>query len=433
MPRLLHFAGQSKGRRVFLATPSYGRLCPPYVHSLFVSQLALLEAGISADYAIMAEHCHVDDSRNELVRCFLETDCDTLVFLDADLGWDAVDLVKLLSHDKDVVAGTYPLKQDSEEFPVRFFPGEIRAQDGLVEVKGVPTGFVAISRRVVQAVYDSEDRHFFARRDDKDKALPIKILFERTYINGERFGGDYWFFERVRKLGFSLWIDPEMDFEHVGEHSWKGVLGAHLRKENGLTIRYGLQRIAGGDADWRVYQEMINAWGNYPWSAGPEFLAACVEVARDGKGPILECGSGLTTLAMAAAAPHRKVYSLEHDERWRHRMTEELNANNLSNVLVVDSPINDGWYSPNWPTYIEFSMLVIDGPPRQLADRFNVFDEVVLKFSSGCVVVADDAQEPAKFQVAGKRLGTEFHILNKGTLKPYAVARLPDTYQSTAA
>lgn len=425
MPRLLHFTGTTGGRRVFLAVPSYGDPCAPFVFSLFASQVALQSAGISADFALLSGHCHVDDSRNELARAFLETDCERFVFIDADMGWDPVDLVKLVRYDRDVVAGIYPTKQDEEVYPVRPIPGRLQADgDGLIEVEGVPTGFVSISREVMQTLYDADTRSFFARRDDKTKALPIKILFERTFIDGNRKGGDYSFFDKVRAAGFKLWIDPEMRFEHVGDHSWYGGVGEYWRRINGLTIPLGIEAIQTGKATSRTYDDMVKAWGNWPWSAGSDLLEACAEISRSELGITVECGAGLTTLVMAAANPYRHIYALEHDREWCDRVTDEAKKLELRNVTVIYSPLKDGWYS-EIPT-VAASVLLVDGPPRWESSRELVFDRVHL--SPGCVVVMDDAEDANYIQTVSEKTGIDFTVLDYGQ-KKFAVGKAANIRQ----
>ena len=44
-----------------------------------------------------------------------------------------------------------------------------------------------------------------------------------------------------------------------------------------------------------VIERLITGWGNEVWSAGADFLREILKETARGTGPILECGSGLTT------------------------------------------------------------------------------------------------------------------------------------------
>src|SRR5687767_1370041 len=98
-----------RGPGTFLAVAAYDGLSAPFVHSLFSSQANIPHR---MDLEIFSGNCHVDDGRNRLVRDFLETDCEQLIFLDADVFWLDAELKKLIEHDADIVAGIYPMKND---------------------------------------------------------------------------------------------------------------------------------------------------------------------------------------------------------------------------------------------------------------------------------------------------------------------------------
>src|SRR5213080_5008865 len=60
-------------------------------------------------------------------------------------------------------------------------------------------------------------------------------------------------------------------------------------------------------------------------------------------GPILECGSGLTTILMGLFAGRRgvKVYSLEHFDEWRARVLGCIEQFEIPNVEIVSTPLRN--------------------------------------------------------------------------------------------
>jgi hypothetical protein len=46
--------------------------------------------------------------------------------------------------------------------------------------------------------------------------------------------------------------------------------------------------------------DLVYGWGNAAWSGAPELLQCCVRQALVVRDPVLECGSGLTTLLVGA-------------------------------------------------------------------------------------------------------------------------------------
>jgi len=69
-------------------------------------------------------------------------------------------------------------------------------------------------------------------------------------------------------------------------------------------------------------QRLWSAWGNENYSGHPEFLDGGIHYAVATEQPVLECGSGHTTILFGIYAGWRdiKVWMLEHDIQWRERM-----------------------------------------------------------------------------------------------------------------
>lgn len=431
MPRFYHHRGESVGSpHVFLATPATS-LHANYLFAMVKSVCALEKAGIAADYCLHTENCHVDDARNAIVREFLKTDCDALVFIDADVGWDPSDLVKLCRHDRDIVGGVYPLKNWSreEDYPIRMKPGaEIWADaDGLVECEGLPTGFLKISRRAIETMVEKfGDRKFWGRNESRDEP-PHIILFERVYEDHTRYSGDYAFCRKWQSIGGKLYVDPSFSFSHAGQFEWTGTLGSHWRRKHGVVdanFAQALHNVANGAEGPQDFIALAEYWGNVPWVAGDGLLAAWVAMAREAEGPILECGSGLTTLLAAAANVGTEVWALEHDPEWAARMRGLAVKHGLTNLRIVDAPLVDRWYAVPETMPRRFSLALVDGPPRDLSNRAR-FTEAGFDLQT---VVFDDMDQPIMREMVERfasERGGKAHFIDHPT-KNFAICRLGD-------
>src|SRR5881396_3334352 len=116
--------------------------------------------------------------------------------------------------------------------------------------------------------------------------------------------------------------------------------------------------------------ELRAAWGNDRCAADLDFLAEVAHLAAVTPGPVLECGSGLTTLLLGALAGRRgvEVWSLEHDLEWRRRVSAALREHVAGQVYLWLSPLGDygafDWYAAPLPLMPEqFRLVVCDGPP----------------------------------------------------------------------
>lgn len=176
-----------------------------------------------------------------------------------------------------------------------------------------------------------------------------------------------------------------------------------------------------------VLQELIYGWGNEAWSAMDEYLAACITQALSTPGPILECGTGLSTVLLGVIAQQRGLshWGLEHKAEWAQKAQDYLDKYRIKTV-ICESPLkNFGdyyWYNPPLERMPDsFSLVVCDGPPsRTRGGRFGLIPVMKEKLKSGCVILLDDAERLAELTIAKRwqsQLNLSFCI--EGRYKPY--------------
>lgn len=389
MSHLYHDAGPAaSGQKVMLATTSYGNPDASYTFSIARSREALSAAGIQSAYYLLQGNCHVDDARNAVVRDFLDSDCTELVFLDADVSWEPQTLVALCQIDRDLVGGVYPYRRESDEetMPVRHLPTIAADTDGLIEVEGLPTGFMRI-KRVVLETMAATAKHYL-----KDDGKPHPVLFERDYFGSGRRGGDIHFCMTWREMGGKLYAAPELRLGHAGDVILKDSLGASIRRQNKSWLRWLVMQIAQRTDTAESYVEAFRAYGN-KWAAAPEVLQVAVGLARTSSAPVLEIGSGLSTVAMAAATA-QPVWCIEHSDEHAATLETLVATASVKNVTLVTAPLKDGWYDlGDTSAFPEaFGLALVDGPPREGNDRMKFFET----FGDRCaVILCDDANKPS--------------------------------------
>jgi hypothetical protein len=176
-----------------------------------------------------------------------------------------------------------------------------------------------------------------------------------------------------------------------------------------------------------VLKDLIHCWGN-DWSALDEYLVASINHAMAARGPILECGSGLSTLLVGAVAKMRgqRHFALEHTPAWAAKVQSYLNLYNLDTVVLPSKPLRDygeySWYDISGETIPDsFSLVICDGPPATTnGGRYGLVPVMWERLKSGCVVLLDDAGREQERAVARRwqtEFGASFRIL--GTAKPY--------------
>ncbi|MGI9492770.1 MAG: hypothetical protein ACR2QF_10265 [Geminicoccaceae bacterium] len=380
----------ASGQKVFLATTAYESPDASYTYSVQSTRQALSEAGIQSAYALLCGNCHVDDARNSIVQEFLLSDCTDLMFIDADVSWEPEDLVSLCQRDRALIGGVYPFRREDMRgtgaMPVRLIH-DASSQDGLLEVEGLPAGFMRIRRSVLEQLADLAESYW--NRTDRRSKVPL--LFERDLINGERWSGDLNFCRKWRAVGGKVYADSEIPLGHIAKTRIVDSLAASFRRLKGQSLRHCAGLIRDRVETPAVYREALAAVDN-PWAAGGEVLAASVLMARSANGPILEMGSGISTVLMAAATD-QTVWCVEHDGFFASRLEAMARSAGVSNIALVTCPLKDDWYDLSEDMGAlpdRFALALVDGPPRYLAKRMPFFETF-----GHCsdVIVCDDANE----------------------------------------
>jgi Methyltransferase domain len=176
-----------------------------------------------------------------------------------------------------------------------------------------------------------------------------------------------------------------------------------------------------------VLIDLIYGWGNEAWSARDEYLAGCISHALVSNGPILECGSGLSTILLGAVAKRQgqNHWVLEHKPEWAKKVQNYLDSYNLGSTIITKPLKNYGefsWYDTSFekmPT--SFSLVACDGPPRRTkGGRYGLVPVMRERLMSGCVILLDDAGRKEELDIAKHweaELSTTFRV--QGITKPY--------------
>ena len=102
---------KAKGVHFYVATPAYGcKLTSRYVLSLLKFQATCLSKGIEISVDFLGNESLITRGRSIMAARFLKTNATHLLFLDADVGFDPLSLLRMAAFEKDVVCGIYSKK-----------------------------------------------------------------------------------------------------------------------------------------------------------------------------------------------------------------------------------------------------------------------------------------------------------------------------------
>lgn len=244
----------SKNVRLMVGTPMYGGMANGlFVRSMCELTLLCERHGIALDTCFVLNESLIPRARVEIATSFLRSAATHLMFIDADIGFVAQDVLALLAlssmEQVDVIAGAYPRKQIAWDqltravaagitdparlavltSPLVFNPlddaaGKVPLGEPL-EVAEVATGFMLIPRATFEC-FDAHYPELRYRSDDpsipeghRDRTLYFEVGIDpqtRRYLSE-----DYAFCQRVRAAGGHIWLCPWMRLEHVGTHTYR--------------------------------------------------------------------------------------------------------------------------------------------------------------------------------------------------------------------
>jgi hypothetical protein len=184
-------------------------------------------------------------------------------------------------------------------------------------------------------------------------------------------------------------------------------------------FRRAMQRISKLSEDQVPTRELLTelqtGWGNEGFAASYDYLEEVILRARTTPGPILECGSGLSSLLLGIVAGQRGVdiWSLEHISEWHARVENALVRHHISRVHLHLAPLRDyggfSWYDPPLDALPDnFSLVVCDGPPGTTpGGRYGLLPLLGNHLAAGALILLDDANRPGEAETLSRWIAEE--------------------------
>jgi hypothetical protein len=143
--------------------------------------------------------------------------------MDSDQEWDPEWIFSLLARPEDVIGGTVVKKSDQPMFNVKVLRSGIKLEEnGLIEVEAIGTGFLKISRKALEAVWDDSPEYV-------NEGKKCRMVFDVQLVDGELVSEDNVFCRKWKSLGNKVWIDPTMTCNHICAKKYSGNFLAFLK------------------------------------------------------------------------------------------------------------------------------------------------------------------------------------------------------------
>ncbi|AOX21080.1 hypothetical protein [Kozakia baliensis] len=237
-------------RHIFLATPCFGGLITQsYMQSVIGCLADAHRLRLQLTLSLLGDDALITRARNTLLHQFMtKTDASHLLFVDGDIGFTAEDIDALLTAEKPVIGGAYPLKahywddmtrkliaagEPPETASLRYV-GECAALEDagettLARVSYIGTGFMLIRRDAVQEMIRAYPQTRYRRIDaPSQENSPNEELAYALFdslidpATGTYLSEDFAFCQRWRALDGEIWLHRGLRLTHTGATNFQG-------------------------------------------------------------------------------------------------------------------------------------------------------------------------------------------------------------------
>lgn len=197
---------------IFIGMPSGGSVKDDTVTSLIGAMDLVKQQGIEVGLMIVTGG-YVAHNRNKLVQAAKEHQATHLMFIDADHIFKPSAILRLLDHDKDIVAANYNTRgnvsddgrllnilkpfDENGEMVTDGRVAEFQMPKELFKVGGLGTGFMMVK----MSVFDKLEQPYF-------------VAWEEP--TGEHHTEDIDFCIKARNAGYDIWCSPRIEMQHIG-------------------------------------------------------------------------------------------------------------------------------------------------------------------------------------------------------------------------
>ena len=250
---------------IYILTPCFGSInYVNYTISLMNTMNMFRDVGIPLQIVFCKSDSLVSRARNNLIaKAMSNPETTHVLFIDNDITWDPLDILKLLLSDKPLIGGIYPLKRYnwnklinttntnvvkewidnknkgqlknvSDEdiiqhrllnYNVNYLEPVLNIEDNIAKVRHIATGFMMIQRNTLEKMFKAfpytkyTDDVGFLEKDENKYAY---ALFDCGVEDDHYFSEDWFFCHRWTKMGGNVYLDVSINLRHTGIDVFNG-------------------------------------------------------------------------------------------------------------------------------------------------------------------------------------------------------------------
>jgi hypothetical protein len=253
---------------IAILTPCYGgTMYANYTYKLVATTELFNKLGIGYELQFMTGESLIMRARNDLIAIAMSNSSMThVMFIDADITWEPIDIVKLILAGRQLVGGVYPFKQyyfdrinkdflkhikDSNNTPLsnkikpdEFFEHNLLKynlhylndntttllnSDNILEIRRLPNGFMLINRSCIEQMMAAYPHTKYT----SDQASPERnkymyALFDCIIVDNIYLSEDWAFCDRWRAIGGKVYAELSLNLKHTGICNYNGRIVSSL-------------------------------------------------------------------------------------------------------------------------------------------------------------------------------------------------------------
>lgn len=249
--------------KLSILTPCFGGMCyVNYIDCLIKTMSLFRHLKFDIDVIFCKNDSLVCRARNNLIAKAMSNPKTThMIFIDNDITWNPIDILKLVISEKPIIGGAYPLKSykwdrvtnpqnvqglidkrnntilkdivsESEmvqynavNYNVNYLSNNLQVEGNIAKIRHLATGFMMIQRHVIEKMFKAFPSTKFV--DDINFLEPHEnefayALFDCGVEEGHYFSEDWMFCQRWSKMGGSIYLDVTVNLNHTGLEDYKG-------------------------------------------------------------------------------------------------------------------------------------------------------------------------------------------------------------------
>jgi len=238
-----------------IATPCFGgQISVVYAASLFKLQARIRSyRDFTLKVLFKDGDALITRARSSLISQFLDDPAAThLLFIDADIGFESEQVLRLIQCGADMCAAVYPVKRidwdkvrktietarpNAAAAALQYVfevddPNAVIAKSGFVRVRYAGTGFLMVRRAALERMCARYPQLQYKRDHSVDAAAASDnrfALFESMIAaDGTYLSEDFAFCKRWIDMGGEIWADLDSKLSHVGPMAFCGDLSSQF-------------------------------------------------------------------------------------------------------------------------------------------------------------------------------------------------------------